>query len=350
VFHISRHQEVSPFETEGTKYVAILAVTVGEDGLITGAELGQFQATTGEGPGKVAISVIYGISAQSITETSTVITWTTNEPATSQVEYGLTTNYGSTTTLDENLVTSHSVSLSDLAAGTTYHYRVKSKDASENERTSGDYTFVTASPGEPTMPGTYSYSMDYWDTAGDAMSMFMQVKEGVGLRVDYTVITPEEMTIIFIYDGEYEWIYHPALNMAYKYRPDSGMNPAEAYSGSFRESYYGSGSESNILALMEAACAADPGCDGVAITGHEDIGGEDCTIFTWTFTDGDTSSFWNSTSNGWLAKWESYNAGTGVTTTMQFTDIDLNPTISDDVFDVHQVFAPWPTIYDMTGS
>jgi VCBS repeat-containing protein len=55
VFHISRQQQVSPFETEGTKYVATLTVTVDEDGLISGGELGQFQATTEEGPGKVDI-------------------------------------------------------------------------------------------------------------------------------------------------------------------------------------------------------------------------------------------------------------------------------------------------------
>jgi PKD repeat protein len=54
-FHISRDQEVSPFETEGTKYVATLTVTVSEDGLITEGELGDFQATTEEGPGTVDI-------------------------------------------------------------------------------------------------------------------------------------------------------------------------------------------------------------------------------------------------------------------------------------------------------
>jgi outer membrane lipoprotein-sorting protein len=349
-FHISRQQEVSPFETEGIKYVATLTVTVGEDGLIIGAELGPFQATTEEGPGKVALLMLSGISTQSITETSAVITWTTNQPATSQVEYGLTTSYGSTTTLDEDLVTSHSVSLSDLDAGTTYHYRVKSKYASENERTSGDHTFVTASPGAHTLPGTYSFRLHFSYTSGTEVSMFVRMKEGVGYRVDYTVITPEEMTIIFIYDGEYEWIYYPDFNMAYKYRPDSGMNPGQSYAGWFSESYYGSRSEGDILESMEAGCATAPNCADVAITGHEDVGGEDCTVFTWTYTDGSTYRYWIPTSNGCLAKFESYNADTGVTTTAQFTDIDLNPTISDAIFDVHQVFIPWPTINDMTGS
>ena len=37
------------------------------------------------------------------------------------------------TTLDPNLVTSHAQSLSGLNAGTTYHYRVHSKDANNND-------------------------------------------------------------------------------------------------------------------------------------------------------------------------------------------------------------------------
>ena len=80
------------------------------------------------------------------TETSAVITWTTNEPATSQVEYGTTTDYGATTTVEESLVTSHMVTLSGLKASATYHFRVKSKDGAGNEAVSGDYTLTTHTP------------------------------------------------------------------------------------------------------------------------------------------------------------------------------------------------------------
>jgi len=71
------------------------------------------------------------------------VTWNTDEPATSQVEYGLTTSYGSLTPLDPTLVTSHSVTVTGLARRTTYHYRVRSKDAAGNESVSGDYTVKT---------------------------------------------------------------------------------------------------------------------------------------------------------------------------------------------------------------
>jgi hypothetical protein len=87
--------------------------------------------------------VISGISTSSITGTGAAITWITDKPATSQVEYGPTASYGAITTLDETLVTSHSVNLSGLTPGTTYHYRVKSKDASRNEAVSADQTITT---------------------------------------------------------------------------------------------------------------------------------------------------------------------------------------------------------------
>jgi len=102
----------------------------------------------GDGDGEVDTTppVISGISVSSIDDTNTTINWTTNEPATSQVEYGRTTSYDSISALNTTLVTSHSIMLSGLDHSTTYHYRVKSKDASDNERLSGDYTFTTDSP------------------------------------------------------------------------------------------------------------------------------------------------------------------------------------------------------------
>jgi len=93
--------------------------------------------------------LITNVSARDFTETATTITWSTDEPATSQVEYGMTISYGSTTPLDESLVTSHSVSLSGLEPNTTYHFKVRSKDSSGNEAISGNYTSTTITPATP---------------------------------------------------------------------------------------------------------------------------------------------------------------------------------------------------------
>jgi glucose/arabinose dehydrogenase len=88
--------------------------------------------------------VISNVSAAPTSNTVTV-TWTTDEPADSRVEYGATSAYGSFTPLDGTRVTSHSQSVTGLTPGATYHYRVRSADASGNAALSGDRTFTTAS-------------------------------------------------------------------------------------------------------------------------------------------------------------------------------------------------------------
>jgi len=102
---------------------------------------------SGGGGGDTTPPVISNIAAGNITSSGATITWTTDESSDSQVEYGLSTSYGSSTSLNASLVTSHSVSLSGLNTSTLYHYRVKSKDASGNLAISGDFTFTTTGSG-----------------------------------------------------------------------------------------------------------------------------------------------------------------------------------------------------------
>lgn len=92
--------------------------------------------------------IITGISALSETEASAVITWTTNEPSNSQVEYGKTTDYGLIATSDE-LTTTHSITLSSLEPNTAYYYLVKSKDKAGNETSSTENTFITLQEKSP---------------------------------------------------------------------------------------------------------------------------------------------------------------------------------------------------------
>jgi len=87
--------------------------------------------------------VISALSASSIARFGATITWTTNEPSDSEVEYGLTTAYGSFSTQDLNLVIAHSEALGGLNPGTLYHFRVRSRDAAGNLALSGDFTLTT---------------------------------------------------------------------------------------------------------------------------------------------------------------------------------------------------------------
>src|SRR5439155_11870428 len=88
--------------------------------------------------------VIWNVQASPIATTSATIIWSTGEPADSQVDYGQTTAYGSSTSLDPTLRLSHSQPLSGLIPSTAYHYRVRSTDAAGHPSVSGDFTFTTA--------------------------------------------------------------------------------------------------------------------------------------------------------------------------------------------------------------
>ena len=96
--------------------------------------------------------IISSVLADEITNTGAVINWQTDEVSDSQVEYGMTPAYGSETSMDQWMVTSHAVSLSSLSPSTTYHYRVKSRDAAGNLAVSGDYTFQTEDTPDTTPP------------------------------------------------------------------------------------------------------------------------------------------------------------------------------------------------------
>ncbi|GAI96018.1 unnamed protein product, partial [marine sediment metagenome] len=74
---------------------------------------------------------ISDVSASSIGYYGATISWNTNGDATSQVFYdttwhNTTAEYAYDTTEDTDLVTEHSVPLTGLSSGTTYHYRVRS--------------------------------------------------------------------------------------------------------------------------------------------------------------------------------------------------------------------------------
>ena len=113
-------------------------------------------ATNLDGSKDIAIDTveptISGVSAEG-GDGSGVITWTTADAASSQVEYGLTENYGETTTEADTSprVTSHSVVLSDLVSCARYYYRVISEDAEGESVTSSGSTFTTAGCGAGTV-------------------------------------------------------------------------------------------------------------------------------------------------------------------------------------------------------
>lgn len=81
--------------------------------------------------------------AASVTATTATITWTTDQPADSLVQYGRGHLTGSPIPAAPGLVTSHSVLLTNLMSGTTYVYRVQSRNAQGRTTTSAMLRFTT---------------------------------------------------------------------------------------------------------------------------------------------------------------------------------------------------------------
>lgn len=144
--------------------------------------------------------VISNLTNVNVNATTRTITWNTNEPSTSVVNFGITTAYGSNQT-NTTLVTAHSVTLNNLAGNTTYNYQVRSADAAGNIATSANNTFTT-----PALPATITNIVVVptatgatitWDT-GEARSSILDY----GLTTAYgtnqttgTLVTSHSKTI-----------------------------------------------------------------------------------------------------------------------------------------------------------
>lgn len=99
--------------------------------------------------------VISDVTSQMIGQTTARIRWTTDEQATTRVEYG--TSPGTLDSVAEvlTLSTAHSIDLTGLNPQTVYYFRVLSRDQSGNTATSSTGQFTTPTPDTtaPTITG-----------------------------------------------------------------------------------------------------------------------------------------------------------------------------------------------------
>ena len=94
---------------------------------------------------------ISAVTAGSITSSTATITWTTNNPADSQVFYdtashGSSNDYAYSTPVNNSTVLNHNQNLSTLTVNTTYYYRVRSTATISGNNfvtVSAEYTFKT---------------------------------------------------------------------------------------------------------------------------------------------------------------------------------------------------------------
>jgi hypothetical protein len=96
---------------------------------------------TGNPPSTLEITNIQYTSG---TTSAVQIVWTTNVASDSAVNYGTSPSYGLSTPVDPTMVTSHQLTLSGLAAATTYYYQVSSTDSKGNHGKKGGLSFKTS--------------------------------------------------------------------------------------------------------------------------------------------------------------------------------------------------------------
>jgi hypothetical protein len=88
-------------------------------------------------------STIIGVGNTALAQI--VVTWDTDEPGTTQVEYGqgTGTTYNQATQEDSNLTTNHTVTITGLSPSKIYHLHALSKDKAGNVGQSLDTVIIT---------------------------------------------------------------------------------------------------------------------------------------------------------------------------------------------------------------
>lgn len=120
----------------GTKYY-YAALSIDRNGNMSQSSQGTF---TTEGTSNISSVIVESAEIGKAT-----VVWTTEVPTTTVLEYGVSTKYGSIYE-DNNISKTHQVSLSNLKAGSAYHFLIKGEDESGNVYVSADTTFEPKSP------------------------------------------------------------------------------------------------------------------------------------------------------------------------------------------------------------
>jgi hypothetical protein len=136
-------QTLSELTRDGSPVSFTREVVKGVDYAFFPAVSGTYQARWAPDTTGPAIS---GLAATAEAAGTATVSWTTDEPSDSRVDYGTAPDSLGQSATAGGLVTSHSVQLTGLTPGATYHYRVRSSDGSGN---------ASSSPAAPAAPASF---------------------------------------------------------------------------------------------------------------------------------------------------------------------------------------------------
>jgi hypothetical protein len=154
--------------------LVVAACSIGCSGLVSSSSNSSMPVTIG----------VSNVGTSSLTANAATIAWTTNVPGSSQVFYGASSSYGQSTTVNNTMLTSHLVNLSNLTSSTLYHYQVVSIDGSGKVARSGDLTFSTPAAG--TTPPTVAITAP---VAGATVSGSITVSANASASAGLTLVS-----------------------------------------------------------------------------------------------------------------------------------------------------------------
>lgn len=138
--------------------------------------------------------VVSAARVTSVSSSTATLAWNTDVPASSQIAYGLSTSYVSTTALDPTRTTSHAQTISGLKSGTAYHCSVRSTNGG-GTGASPDITF-NATTGPPALSIDLSTSKDgVGPVTTDAFSTSSSGEVLIALVGSDGVSTPQTVTV-----------------------------------------------------------------------------------------------------------------------------------------------------------
>ncbi|MBP9732308.1 MAG: fibronectin type III domain-containing protein [Candidatus Magasanikbacteria bacterium] len=147
---VTSHEVTLPSLIPGTVYYYFV-----QSGQVTDKNIveGQYEYYTFETTADLTAPVITFDAGDDviITDSSLVLTFATDEPATSTILYGTSELYGSSV-VNNNLNSDHHVSLTGLLSGTVYYLSIQVSDEDRNQSSALEFTVTTTDSADYTAP------------------------------------------------------------------------------------------------------------------------------------------------------------------------------------------------------